>query len=98
MNIFQLDDIILQSEELFKKTPINKRQRCNMDDIILQSEELNRKTQINKHIISLDFKRQKKRCEICGSCILKINKARHGRSKKHKDAAYLWHDCFETIV
>ena len=45
---------------------------------------------------ALPWTRQKKRCEVCGSYYLKLNKARHERSKKHKDESYLWFDCFEV--
>ena len=34
-------------------------------------------------------------CNICGSRLLRLNKSRHNRTKKHMDAKYLWHDMLE---
>ena len=34
-------------------------------------------------------------CKICGSNILRLNKSRHNKTKKHLDAKYLWHDMKE---
>ena len=34
-------------------------------------------------------------CKICGSYHLRLNKSRHNRTRKHKDANYLWHEMFE---
>ena len=35
-------------------------------------------------------------CKICGSYHLRLNKSRHDRTRKHKDANYLWHEMLET--
>jgi len=35
-------------------------------------------------------------CNVCGSFLLRMNKSRHERTKKHKDANYLWHEMLET--
>ena len=35
-------------------------------------------------------------CKTCGSKIVYVNRSRHRRSRKHKDAEYLWHDMLET--
>ena len=36
-------------------------------------------------------------CKTCGSKIVYVNRSRHRRSRKHKDAEYLWHDMLEAI-
>jgi DNA-directed RNA polymerase subunit RPC12/RpoP len=36
-------------------------------------------------------------CPVCGSKILKMNKPRHERTKKHKDAQYILHDRLEFV-
>ena len=41
--------------------------------------------------------RYKVECKTCGSKIVYVNRSRHRRSRKHKDAEYLWHDMLETI-
>ena len=35
-------------------------------------------------------------CKTCGSKIVYVNRSRHRRSRKHKDAEYLWHDMLEA--
>ena len=66
-----------------------------ISEILRQNEKLSReKTSARKG--RTPWNRQKKRCEVCGSYYLKLNKARHERSKKHKEAHYLWFDCFEV--
>jgi hypothetical protein len=67
-----------------------------MDEVI--SEILQRHEKLSREKLSkkLPWNRQKKRCEVCGNYYLKLNKARHERSRKHKDAQYLWYDCFEA--
>ena len=35
-------------------------------------------------------------CKTCGSKIVYVNRSRHRRSGKHKDAEYLWHDMLEA--
>ena len=35
-------------------------------------------------------------CNICGSRLLRLNKSRRNRTKKHVDAKYLWHGMLET--
>ena len=35
-------------------------------------------------------------CYVCGSVLLRMNKSRHERTKKHRDANYLWHEMLET--
>ena len=37
-----------------------------------------------------------KQCKICGSNHLRLNKSRHDRTSKHRDANYLWHEMLET--
>ena len=34
-------------------------------------------------------------CKICGSYHLRLNKSRHDRTRKHKDANYLWHEMLD---
>ena len=34
-------------------------------------------------------------CTMCGSIILRLNKSRHNKTKKHLDAKYLRHDMME---
>ena len=66
-----------------------------ISEILQHHDKLSReKTSARKD--KVPWHRQKKRCEVCGSYYLKLNKARHERSRKHKDAHYLWYDCFET--
>ena len=35
-------------------------------------------------------------CKILGSRIVRLNRARHNKTKKHLDAKYLWFDMCET--
>ena len=35
-------------------------------------------------------------CKTCGSKIVYVNRSRHRRSMKHKDAEYPWHDMLEA--
>ena len=35
-------------------------------------------------------------CMICGSRMVRLNRASHNRSKTHLDAKYLWFDMCET--
>jgi len=35
-------------------------------------------------------------CKICGSRIVRMNKSRHNKTKKHLDAKYLWFEMYET--
>ena len=35
-------------------------------------------------------------CDICGSMITYYSKARHVRTKRHKDMLYIYHDKFDT--
>ena len=35
-------------------------------------------------------------CKICGCNHLRLNMSRHDRSRKHRDANYLWHEMLET--
>jgi hypothetical protein len=37
------------------------------------------------------------RCEICGTIYHKSNRARHERTKKHKDVKYVWIDRIEIL-
>ena len=39
---------------------------------------------------------QVEQCKTCGSKIVHVNKSRHRRSRKHRDAEYLWHEMLET--
>ena len=34
--------------------------------------------------------------KFCGSRIVRLNRARHNKTKKHLDANYLWLDMYET--
>ena len=38
---------------------------------------------------------RKERCPVCGSLLLRLNKSRHQKTKKHKEANYIWHEQFE---
>ena len=55
------------------------------------SQEEDKKENIKK--ISLRYRIEM--CKICGSRLLRLNKSRHNRTKKHMDAKYLWHDMLE---
>ena len=57
---------------------------CQTEDII---ETPKKKTKIR-------FKAEQ--CKTCGSKIVYVNRSRHRRSRKHKDAEYLWHEMLET--
>ena len=77
--------VILLSRNLFQ-----------MDEVISEILQRHEKLSREKSTKQLPWNRQRRRCEVCGSYYLKLNKARHERSRKHKDAHYLWYDCFET--
>ena len=47
-----------------------------------------------KKITKLRYKAEQ--CKTCGSKIVYVNRSRHRRSRKHKDAEYLWHKMLET--
>ena len=51
------------------------------------------KTEKNKKIRLRYYVEQ---CKICGSNIMRLNKSRHNKTKKHLDATYLWHDMMES--
>ena len=72
------------------------RNLFQMDEVISEILRHNEKLSREKSTKRVPWTRQKKRCEVCGSYYLKLNKARHERSKKHKEAHYLWFDCFEV--
>ena len=58
---------------------------------VCQTED---KTETPKKTDKIRFKAEQ--CQTCGSKIVYVNRSRHRRSRKHKDAEYLWHEMLET--
>ena len=58
---------------------------------VCQTED---KTETPKKTGNMRFKAEQ--CKTCGSKIVYVNRSRHRRSRKHKDAEYLWHEMLET--
>ena len=58
---------------------------------VCQTED---KTETPKKTAKIRFKAEQ--CKTCGSKIVYVNRSRHRRSRKHKDAEYLWHEMLET--
>ena len=55
-----------------------------MDEKISQTED-NRKKNIR-------FRTE--RCQVCGSLVMRLNRSRHCKTRKHKDANYVMHEQF----
>ena len=58
---------------------------------VCQTED---KTETPKRVHKTRYKVEQ--CKTCGSKIVYVNRSRHRRSRKHKDAECLWHDMLET--
>ena len=58
---------------------------------VCQTED---KAEEPKKTFKLRYKAEQ--CQTCGSKIVRVNRSRHRRSRKHKDAEYLWHEMLET--
>ncbi len=54
---------------------------------------MDNKNEKDRKKTGVNFK--KEQCPVCGSTILHMNKKRHERTRKHKEAQYLWHEQFE---
>jgi DNA-directed RNA polymerase subunit RPC12/RpoP len=70
-------------------------QTNNSKRYILDLDNNSNKEKIKK--IKIPWNKKSMRCNFCGSQILLMNKARHEKTQKHKDGAYLTTDRFEMI-
>jgi hypothetical protein len=41
---------------------------------------------------------RRERCTVCGSLVLRLNRSRHCKTKKHLDANYVQHELFELLL
>ena len=61
--------------------------------MVESTQNIQREAKTEKN--NLRFNRE--RCTICGSLLLRLNRSRHWKTKKHKDANYVQHELFELL-